>query len=160
MPRIGITGHVRLANGTAELVYECLAAHLASYAGGELHGVTCLADGADQLFARAVLAHGGDYEAIIPALDYRTAAVAPENRTGYDELLDRARSVSYLAYPHSGRPAYLAASEELLRRSERLVAVWDGERSGDPGGTAHLVRLARDRGLPVTVLWPAGARRS
>ncbi|MFB9239121.1 hypothetical protein ACFFWC_26930 [Plantactinospora siamensis] len=159
MPRIGITGHVRLADGTAELVYDCLAGFLAPYAGTDLHGVTCLADGADQLFARAVLALGGSYEAIIPALDYRRAAVPAGNRVDFDDLLERAGSVSYMPFPRSGRAAYAAANDELLRRSDLLVAVWDGRPSDRLGATAHVVRAARERGLPVTVLWPDGARR-
>lgn len=67
MPRIGVTGHVMLASGTAELVYAGLAEELRPYAGPELRGITCLADGADQLFARAVLALGGSYEVVVPA---------------------------------------------------------------------------------------------
>ncbi|MFC7550129.1 hypothetical protein [Plantactinospora sp. GCM10030261] len=160
MARIGITGHVLLGPGTAELVSACLARDLRPHAGPGLHGVTCLADGADQLFARTVLTLGGTYEVIIPAADYRARAVGPDNRPTFDDLLSRARSVTYMPFPHSGRAAYLAASEELLRRCDRLIAVWDGNPSTGVGDTADVVRLARSRGLPVTVLWPAGARRS
>jgi hypothetical protein len=40
--------------------------------GIELTGLSCLADGADQIFAAAVLAHGGTLEAIVPAAEYRS----------------------------------------------------------------------------------------
>ncbi|MBO4208166.1 hypothetical protein [Micromonospora echinofusca] len=159
MPRIGVTGHVLLAEGTAALVLDCLDRQLARYPHGSLHGVTCLADGADQLFARAVLARGGTFEAIIPARDYRRNAVEPANRAAFDELLDRAVRVSYMPFATSGREAYLAASEELLNRCDLLLAVWDGRPSAGVGDTADVVRVARERGLPVVVLWPAGARR-
>lgn len=159
MPRIGVTGHVILANGTAELVSACLAEHLRPYAGPGLHGITCLAHGADQLFARQILALHGTYEAIIPAADYRECTVGRENRADFDELLALATKVDYMPYPRSGRRAYMAASEELLDRSEMLLAVWDGNPSVHIGDTADVVRSARARGLPVTVLWPAGARR-
>jgi len=159
MPRIGVTGHVILASGTAELVYACLIRHLRPYAGLELHGVTCLADGADQLFARAVLATGGTFEAIIPAADYRSRAVEAHNLADFDELLAQASTVSYMPFPESGREAYMAASEELLRRCDHLLAVWDGRPSASTGDTADVVRAARARQLPVTVLWPDGARR-
>ncbi|MDW5328155.1 hypothetical protein [Plantactinospora sp. KLBMP9567] len=159
MARIGVTGHVVLADGTAELVYARLTEELRPYAGPELHGVTCLADGADQLFARAVLASGGSYEAVIPARDYRQRAVRAHNLSAFDELLCRATSVSYMPFPRSGREAYLAASLEMLCRCERLFAVWDGNPSADVGDTADVVRAAQSRNLPVTVLWPAGARR-
>lgn len=159
MARIGVTGHVVLADGTAELVYARLAEELRPYAGAELHGVTCLADGADQLFARAVLACDGTYEVVIPARDYRRRAVEAHNLATFDELLRRATSVSYMPFPRSGRDAFLAASMEMLRRCDRLFAVWDGRPSTDVGDTADVVRAAQSRQLPVTVLWPTGARR-
>jgi|HigsolmetaAR201D_1030396.scaffolds.fasta_scaffold21955_2 hypothetical protein len=159
MPRIGITGHVLLADGTAELVYARLAEELQPYAGPGLHGITCLADGADQLFARAVLALDGTYEVVIPAVDYRERAVNQDNLAAFDELLDRATVVSVMPFPRSNRQAYLAASMELLNRCERLIAVWDGTPSVDIGDTADVVRVARERRIPVTVLWPDGARR-
>lgn len=160
MARIGVTGHVVLADGTAELVYARLTEALRPYAGPELRGITCLADGADQLFARAVLACDGSYEVVIPARDYRRRAVGADNLATFDELLRQATSVSYMPFRRSGREAYLAASMEMLRRCDQLFAVWDGRPSADIGDTADVVRAAHSRQLPVTVLWPAGARRN
>ncbi|GAA1859765.1 hypothetical protein [Asanoa iriomotensis] len=154
--RIGVTGHVRLAEGTAELVYAELSATLAVRE-GPLHGVTCLADGADQLFARAVAALGGTFEVVLPAADYRGEV---DDLQAFDDLLGKAVRVDYLPYPRSGPDAYFAASEELLRRVDHLVAVWDGAPSDVVSSTANVVRAARARGLPVTVIWPAGARRA
>ena len=159
MPRIGVTGHVTLACGTAELIYARLAEELQPYAGPGLHGITCLADGADQLFARAIITLDGTFEVVIPAADYRWRAVEEQNQATFDELLRRASAVSYMPFRRSNRTAYLAASMELLRRCDRLLAVWDGRPSADIGDTADVVRAARERGIPVTVLWPAGARR-
>ena len=159
MPRIGVTGHVILADGTAELVSASLAEHLRPYAGPGLHGVTCLANGADQLFARQILALNGTYEAVIPAADYRQCAVEQENRAAFDELVELASRVDYMPYDRSDRQAYMAASEELLDRCEMLFAVWDGLPSAGIGDTADVVRAARERGMPVTILWPAGAKR-
>jgi hypothetical protein len=53
----------------------------------------------------------------------------------------------------------MAASEELLRRSEVLFAVWDGSTSGRLGETGEVVAAARQRQLEVRVLWPADAAR-
>lgn len=159
MPRIGVTGHVMLATGTAELIYQCLVTELGRYADAGLHGVTCLAGGSDQLFARAVLALNGTYEVIIPALDYRRQKIEWHNRAAFDDLLARASSVTHLPFKHSNRRAFMTASEELLRRCDRLVAVWDGNPSRTLGDTADVVRAAGERDMPVTVLWPAGAER-
>ncbi|MGH3771308.1 MAG: hypothetical protein ACRDRW_07930 [Pseudonocardiaceae bacterium] len=37
--------------------------------------------------------------------------------------------------------------------------LWDGNPSGGYSGTADVVAAARERGIPVTVVWPDGARR-
>ncbi|UJW36868.1 hypothetical protein L3Q67_02325 [Saccharothrix sp. AJ9571] len=40
-----------------------------------------------------------------------------------------------------------------------VLAVWDGGPSSGHGGTADVVDAARERGLPVTIVWPDGAER-
>ena len=156
--RIGVTGHVMLADGTATLVYRSLTEALRPHA-ADLHGVTCLANGADQLFARAVHALNGTFEVVLPAADYRRAVIGPRERPVFDRLLKRAAAVSYMPFDTSGPDAYLAASEEMLRRVDRLFAVWDGEPSETAGSTADVVRRAARLGVPVTVFWPDGAQR-
>jgi hypothetical protein len=159
MPKIGVTGHIHLTESTSALVYRRITDALRPLAGAGLHGVTCLANGADQLFARAVDALDGTFDVVLPAIDYRQRVVDRDDRPAFDELLDRAVSVFYMPFYTSGPDAYLAASEEMLRRVEQVLAVWDGQPSDRAGGTADVVRMAHDRGLPVKVLWPAGARR-
>ncbi|MFI5910771.1 hypothetical protein [Dactylosporangium sp. NPDC051541] len=156
--RIGITGHTNLTDGTAEAIYAALLAEL-SAAGPGLIGVTCLADGADQLFARAVDAVGGTYEVILPAPDYRRL-VAPDRRDDFDTLLAAAATVVPTGERHAGRRAYVAANHIMLARVDRLLAVWDGHDHGPPGGTADVVTRARAAALPLKVIWPAGARRA
>ncbi|WP_199444192.1 hypothetical protein [Umezawaea beigongshangensis] len=160
--RVGITGH-------ANLVAECrddvrsalggvLAAELAER-GGSLVGVTCLAPGADQLFAEAVLDLGGAVEVVLPAGDYRTK-LAPDDVLRYDDLLRRASVVSVLPFEMSGRRAYAAASERVLASVELLLAVWDGRPPDGRGGTADVVDHARATGVEVRVVWPETARRA
>ncbi|SCK39132.1 hypothetical protein YWIDRAFT_06590 [Streptomyces sp. SceaMP-e96] len=64
-----------------------------------------------------------------------------------------------MPYDAANRAAYEAANGELLKRADRLVAVWDGVPSTGKGGTADTVEQARDAGLPVDVVWPSGAER-
>ncbi|MFC0527888.1 hypothetical protein [Phytohabitans kaempferiae] len=157
MARIGITGHARLARGTAELVYDALTAELARYAGDGLRGITCLCDGADQIFARAVIERGGELAVVLPADDYRERLVDQDD---FDRLLGKATHVSRMPFRSSDRRAFKAASEEVVRQSELLLAVWDGRPSRELGDTADVVGTAHSAGLPVVVLWPAGARRA
>lgn len=74
MTRIGITGHSNLTVESVPWVAEALRAELALLAGDGLVGVSCLARGADQLFARAVLELGGALERL--CYPRRTTAIA------------------------------------------------------------------------------------
>jgi hypothetical protein len=156
--RIGVTGHINLAAGTGALVHRALAAYLTTVRATGIVGVTCLAAGADQLFAQSVRDAGGVYDVILPGPDYRT--VLPDDEWPvFDELLSGARAVAYAA-ESSDAAAYVAASRLLLDRIDVLLAVWDGLPCADPASTAAVVSAARERGLDPTVIWPAGAARS
>jgi hypothetical protein len=157
--RVGITGHINLTRATEALVADALRVELRRISDRPVHGVTCLAAGADQIFARTILATGGTYEVILPARDYRTAVIGPENREAFDELLARAVEVIHTGYDRSGTAAYVAANWELVRRVHRLVAVWDGEPGCHAASTDRTVDWARQHGIPTTILWPDGAAR-
>jgi hypothetical protein len=158
VPRIGITGHTNLTQATENVVSAALRHVLHQTCRSGLVGVTCLARGADQLFAQAVLDLGGRLEVVLPAPDYWTK-IQPANLARYDALLTAAESVHVMPFETSRRESYLAASEYLLSHVDELVAVWDGGPSGGLGGTADVVSAARQRGLPVRVIWPQGAAR-
>ena len=156
MPRIGITGHTNLTPSSLATVREAVRAALAGVTPEELLGVTCLARGADQVFAEAVLDLGAPLHVVLPAADYRENQI---DLGSFDTLLDRAATVHTMPFPRSGPAAYMAASEHMLARIDTLIAVWDGRPAGGYGGTADVVRAANDRGLPVIVVWPPGAAR-
>ncbi|MFD5095105.1 hypothetical protein ACFWMR_31195 [Amycolatopsis thailandensis] len=153
--RIGITGHLDLTSETVVLMEEEFRAILLGHETSGLVGVTCLARGADQVFARTVLRLGGTIEVVLPASDYRDRKVGPGNLAAFDDLISRARSVHTMRYAESNHAAYTAASEYMLTSVEALVAVWDGA----PGVTAETVAAARGLGLPTTIVWPEGAAR-
>jgi hypothetical protein len=46
-------------------------------------------------------------------------------------------------------PGYIRLGRFLLRQTDVLVAVWDGEREEGPAGTAEVVRAAVDAGIPI-----------
>jgi hypothetical protein len=155
--RIGITGHSNLTDDTAQLVAAELREILKEQR-DDLVGVTCLARGADQVFARVVLDLGGALEVVLPAEDYRERKVKPDNAADFDSLI-AAASVHTMPFAESNRDAYMAASEHVLSIVDKMVAVWDGGPSGGHGGTADVVDAARNRGLDVTVVWPERAAR-
>jgi hypothetical protein len=158
VPRIGITGHTNLTRSALDPVASAVRTALAGHPPTELAGVTCLARGADQLFATAVLDLGGTLHVVLPSADYRERQVGQDNLAEFDTLVDRAATVHTMPFPHAGPAAYMAASEHMLARIDSLIAVWDGHPSTGYGGTADVVKAARDRSLPVSVVWLPVAR--
>ncbi|MEU8074705.1 hypothetical protein AB0B31_04590 [Catellatospora citrea] len=158
--RIGVTGHINLTADTALLVGAALRELLAAYRPEELVGVSCLAAGADTIFAEAVLAHGGRLEVVLPAADYRDRQVAPEHGAAFDRLAGHAASVRVMPHAQAGRAAYQDANAAMLAGCDLLVAVWDGQPPADRGGTAAVVADAHALALPVVVVWPEGACRA
>lgn len=158
MTRFGITGHRGLSGPTEQIVAEALRNEVALHASEELIGVSAIADGADSLFARAVLDAGGSLVVIVPAARYRDLLPAEHHAT-YDELLAHAVEVITLDQVESTSAAHMAASLRMLGAIDQLIAVWDGQPARGYGGTADVVAAAIERGLPVTVIWPDGATR-
>ncbi|MFE6690378.1 hypothetical protein ACFVFQ_28410 [Streptomyces sp. NPDC057743] len=159
MTTIAVTGHMDLTPSTVPLVRGAMQELLRAYTEEELVGITCLARGADTLFAEAVVEAGGRLVVILPSRDYRRGKVKPDHAPTFDRLAADADVVA-MPYDIANRQAYEAANGELLERADRLVAVWDGTPpSGKGGGTADTVEQARSAGLPVDVVWPVGAAR-
>lgn len=157
--RIGVTGHMNVTEDTVPLVYDEITRHLCN-AGepSELVGVSCIARGADSLFAKAVLDVGGRLEVVLPSRNYRERKVKPDHAELFDELLRRAETVHVMDFDDAGREAYEAANEAVLGTCDQLIAVWDGQ-PGEGGGTGSVVASAHGKGLPVVIIWPAGATR-
>jgi hypothetical protein len=156
--RIGISGHRGLSRATSSLIEEALRERLAAHAGDDLVGISSLADGPDQLFARAVLEWGGHLEVIVPAAEYR-AGLPKTAWPEYDALTSQASSIAHLPYTESSEEAHMAAGQALVAGADLLLAVWDGAPARGFGGTADVVAHARCLGVPVDVVWPLGATR-
>jgi hypothetical protein len=153
MARVAVTGHRGLSATVGEFVTDGIKSHLA-LVGDPLVGLTCLADGTDQIFASCVLAVHGRLEVIVPAQEY------PDGLSvAYETLLGKAEKIVRLAHVESTDEAYLDASRVMLETADELVAVWDGKPARGHGGTAEVVELARTKGIPVTVIWPDGVSR-
>lgn len=158
MTAIGITGHRGLPPETTRLVDEALRDILAGYADDSITGMSSLADGADQLFAQALLDHGGTLEAIVPAQKYREG-LPKECWPTYDNLISQAQHVHRLSHIESTEDAHMDASIYMLKRIDLLLAVWDGKAARGYGGTADIVSKAHELGVQTQVVWPPGASR-
>lgn len=154
--KLAITGHRGLPGDTEQLVDAAIRQEIATFS--EVVGLSCIADGADSLFAQAVLDRGGELVVIVPAVQYREGLPEGHHQV-YDALMARASDVVRLNHVESTSQSHMDASLEMLDRADRLLAVWDGEPARGFGGTADIVTAAGDRELPTTVIWPRGARR-
>ncbi len=168
--RIGVTGHRTLADPDAlrpavrAAIRGLIERFLGPDADPALLVISALAEGADRLVAREVLA-GPDagLEAVLPlpAREYRADFSGEASRAEFTGLLGRAQRV-WQAPPGSSREeAYERAGRRVVDRADVLIALWDGQPSRGRGGTATIVSYARDRGVPVA--WvntasPAGAQ--
>ncbi|MEU2453045.1 hypothetical protein ABZ605_23565 [Streptomyces sp. NPDC012765] len=159
MATIAVTGHVNLTAASLPHVEEALTALLSRYPAAELTGMSCLAPGADTVFGDAVVALGGRLVAVLPSGDYRARMAQGAHAAAFDRLLEAAAEIEVMPYRRASTAAYAAANRLLLGRAELLVAVWDGGAGGRQGGTGDAVAAARARGIPVEVVWPAGAAR-
>ncbi|MFF0489532.1 hypothetical protein ACFYTQ_10990 [Nocardia sp. NPDC004068] len=157
--RIGVTGHMNITADTVPLVYDEIRRKL-SGAGdpADLVGISCIARGADSVFAQAVLDCGGRLEVVLPARTYRERKVKPDHAPQFDEFVRRAASVRVMEFEEADADAYEAANEAVLASCDRLIAVWDGQ-DGERSGTGSVVALAREKGISVEVIWPEGAAR-
>ncbi|GAA1961107.1 hypothetical protein [Catenulispora subtropica] len=162
MPTLAVTGHMDLGADTVALVRRVLRRLFDEWGAGEepLVGVSCLAAGADTVFAQVLLDAGGSLTALIPSRDYRAAHVPAEHTPDFDRLLAAADDVVVLPAERAGREAYDEANAALVARADLLVAIWDGAPpSGRGGGMADAVATARAAGVPVRLVWPPGAVR-
>ncbi len=156
---IGFTGHAGLPPHTAELVAKKLHEHLAPHAGLGLIGISLLGPGADQLFSKVVLELGGSLYVVIPATKYRDSFTDKDAQRTFDWLSERAVYRERLEFTDSTEHAHMEGGKVVVDRAEVLLAVWDGRPSRGLGGTADVVAYARQRGVPVEVVWPDGATR-
>ena len=159
--RIGVTGHRVLADLplVRSGIEKALARIEGSHPGRVLIAVSALAEGADQLVAEAVLRRpDARLEAVLPLprFDLLADFTTPESKEEFLRFLDRADFVTELPGSGGGKEAgadrdaaYAAASAEMLKGVDVLVAIWDGAAAQGEAGTADVVARARARNMPL-----------
>jgi hypothetical protein len=157
MTRVGITGHRDLPEPTHRLVRGAIATELEGFS--PLHGISSLAEGADQIFAEQVLRAGGALTAVIPSAHYGRSFATSAGAATYRRLRAQAKELIELPFSSPSEEAYWAAGRRVVGLADVLLAVWDGTASGGVGGTADVVAFAGECGVPTRVLWPMGSRR-
>ncbi|TKJ30568.1 MAG: hypothetical protein CEE40_04365 [Chloroflexi bacterium B3_Chlor] len=154
MVAIGVTGHRYLAELGAITagVDRALGRIEETFPSQPLTIISPLAEGADRLMAREVLARSAARLVVplpLPQSDYIADFEADESKEAFLALLDRADEVITLPPAPTRDQAYAAAGRYVLDHCDALVAIWDGQMAQGPGGTGDIVVQARRRGLPL-----------
>lgn len=162
MLAIGVTGHRCLTeHGRLDDALTDVVERLARERPERWTVLSALAEGADRLVARHLLARRGTRLVAVlplPIEDCETDFGTPESRAQFRELLARAADVVTLPPQTDRQHAYEVGGLEILDRSDVLVAVWDGQVEQGVGGAGAIVNRARELGKPV--IWVhAGNRR-
>lgn len=158
MVTLGITGHQSLEPRTERAVTAMIIERLRDTR--DVVGISSLAAGADQLFARCVLDAGGMLVVVVPSAMYETTFASDVVRDEFLRLLTAATDVIRLQFAEPTEEAFYAAGKEIVDRCEILIAVWDSQPAGGLGGTGDVVKYAEEQGKAVVVLWPPGGKRS
>lgn len=157
--RIGITGHQALRG---ELGWEWIDAQIREVLTPwcpACVGITSLAAGADQRFAKIVLELGGAIEVIVPFPGYETRFEDEGDRAAYHQFLGAARAVLTLPrVEDDDQHSYLAAGRQVVDRSDLLLVVWDGKPAVGLGGTADIVAYASSKLKKIVQINPVSGR--
>lgn len=171
---IGVTGHRDFCTyDRHEIVRKMNAVFTAGEreAGGRtIEALSPLAVGADQLFARLALIRGYRLIAPLPLpLELYRRDFCRERGGEFERLLLSA--AEWYSLPFGGWPSqpgredvavpglardgrYEAVGRHVVKRSDLLVALWDGQRNGKQGGTGEIVAFARcaaEAGQPLRI---------
>lgn len=113
---------------------------------------TPLATGADQIAAICARSSGYSVTALLPfePAEYRKDFAEGDELDGFEQALEAADEIVALPGERTNlEAAYLLVGKSLVRTADIIIAIWDGEEARGPGGTAHVVELAIENGVPV-----------
>ncbi|HVS54174.1 MAG TPA: hypothetical protein VHD62_17595 [Opitutaceae bacterium] len=151
---VGFSGHRQLDRG-APLVAALQAAleALRRDGAGEWIALSSVAAGGDTLFAHTALQMDFAWHAILPLppAEFRRDFSDVEWRE-VEALLAEAEQVRVIAENGSREDAYLDCGVETVNDCDVLLAVWDGEPARGKGGTADVIRYARETQKPLVLI--------
>jgi hypothetical protein len=157
--RIGVSGHQKL--GGLETIVWLRGQIVEELNAKEWYcGISCLAAGADQLFAEIVLEMAKQLETIIPCRAYETTFKSTRDRLRFRELLGRSSKSDVLDFDSPSEDAFYAAGKRVVDLSDAMLFIWNGLPSQGLGGTADIVKYARQRRRPFSWIDPTSAPMS
>ncbi len=153
--KIGITGHQRLEHSSDWAWVEANMRKEINKYGEHLVGISSLAIGADQLFARIILHRNLNLYVVLPFEGYEDTFESEQERSDYFSILHKASNVETLLMQSNREESYLEAGKRIVNLSDILFAVWDGEKAAGLGGTGDIVEYAKKAGKRIIHFNPA-----
>jgi len=146
--KVGITGHQDLGSqATVDWVARVISHAVKQY--NVTEGLTCLAAGADQLYAEILKGQNIPYIAVIASDNYEKTFKVKSHYENYLVLIAHAQQTIKLKFSQPGETAFFEAGKEVVNLSAAIFAVWNGKNAKGLGGTADIVQYALDRNKKV-----------
>jgi len=140
--RVGITGHQDLGNEeTTQWLRKELEDTISQLQ--IKYGYSCLALGADQLFASILLKWKIPLIAVIPSKNYEQT-FDEKFRSQYKRFLEHAFERIELNYEEPSEIAFFDASKLIVNDCDLMIAIWNGLPAKGLGGTADVVKYATE----------------
>ena len=154
--KVAITGHMQLPAAAVPTLRTKLTEYLSEVQSQHqsLSGISCLAPGADQLFAEVCYELNIAYEAILPCTDYSTVIQDEAKVAAFYSALERASSMQRLDFAEGSSKVYWEASQLMVQKADVVIAIWDELPARGHGGTGDVVQLAKVAGKAILILNP------
>jgi hypothetical protein len=155
--KAGITGHQELG-GDANVNWLAAAMERLIARERVTLGLSCLARGADQLFACTLERLGLPFWAILPCAGYESTFGNATDAARFRHLLAHASRRLTLPFATPSESAYLAAGHRLVDEAKIIFAIWDGKPAAGQGGTGDIAAYAIGQGKRLLHLDPFARR--
>ncbi len=157
--KAGITGHQDLGNNvTIAWIQDTLARLVVENEVSQ--GFTCLAKGADQLFAAVLTEKNIPFTAVIPCIDYEKAFDDQTARSQYIRFVQMAEEIIRLNFPHPSEQAFFEGGRKVVECSDLIFAVWNGKPARGLGGTGDIVNFSKQEGKAVVHINPVNQKKT
>jgi hypothetical protein len=151
---LGITGHRYLIEMDKVMagVDRALQRILWTFPDSNFRVLSSLAEGADRILTKRLLLIPNSSLWVplpLPEEEYQKDFETSKSKEEFIHLLGKAERVINLPVTETREEGYLAAGKFVLENSDCLLAIWDGKPAQGAAGTAEIVTMARERGLPL-----------
>jgi hypothetical protein len=149
--KAGITGHQNLSVAESDWLKEELEIEIKQIKIEEAY--SCLAIGADQLFANVILANKIPLVAITPCKKYEQT-FDEKNIELYKSLVKQAVNKIQLDFESPSEEAFYEAGKTVVNKSDVVFAFWNNLPAKGLGGTADIVEYAKSKSKKIILLNP------